>query len=207
MMRASRESGFTLVEVLVAVFAFSLMMGAGSVLLLSTLNTQTLVEERLDRLGKLELLTAHLRADIGASIPRIVSTGRISDSPRSMFGGPPDRDGVILGMVRDGWTNRNAGEDRSELLSVEYRFVGDTLVRRIYERVDPTRRTPKYETVLIEGVDGIELEFLDAGQSAGIWDLVLEAGVPRLPDAVQIRIEFEQGQSLTQSFLVGGRTG
>ena len=130
----SRESGFTLVEILVAVFAFSLMMAAGTGLLLTTLRGQELLDTKLGQLGKLELASAHLRADLGASVPRIISTGRISDAPRSLFGGRPDRDGVFLGLVRDGWTNLQAGEDRSEILSVEYRLVENTLIRRLYER-------------------------------------------------------------------------
>ena len=202
----AREAGFTLVEILVAVFAFSLMMGAGSMLLLSTLRSQSLVDAKLEQLGALEVATAHFRADFEASVPRVVSTGRISDRPRSMFGGAPDRDGVFLGLVRDGWTNLDAQEDRSELLSVEYKLVENNLVRRLYERADPTRRTPKYETVLLEGVERVELGFVDGGVSAPLWDFVVEAGIARLPDAVQVRIDFETGETLSQSFLVGGRT-
>ena len=206
MIQRSPESGFTLVEILVAIFAFSLMMGAGSVLLLSTLRSQAIVESRLDQLGKLELVTAHMRADLGASIPRIVSTGRIGAAPRSLFGGEPDRDGVFLGMVRDGWSNLDALEDRSELLSVEYRLVEGTLVRRLYERADPVRRTPRYETALLENVSDISLQFVDAGIPVSVWGLVQTASVPRLPDSVRFRIEFDNGEALTQSFLVGGRT-
>lgn len=206
MIRHAPDAGFTLVEVLVAVIAFSLMMGAGSLLLISTLNGQRQVDDRLERLGQLEIVTAHLRADLGASVPRIVSTGRIADRPRSLFGGQPDRDGVFLGMVRDGWTNLDAVEERGELLSVEYLLVDQSLVRRLYERADPTRRTPKYETTLLEDVDRIEVAFVEAGVPAPLWELVLEAGVPRLPDAVRLRIEFGSGDTLTQSFLVGGRS-
>ena len=105
----AREAGFTLVEILVAVFAFSLMMGAGSMLLLSTLRSQSLVDAKLEQLGALEVATAHFRADFEASVPRVVSTGRISDRPRSMFGGAPDRDGVFSALYAMGgriWTRR-----------------------------------------------------------------------------------------------------
>ena len=206
MTHRSSEAGFTLVEILVAIFAFSLMMGAGSFLLVTTLNAQDLVDQRLERLGELELASAHLRADLANSIPRIVSTGRISDRPRSLFGGEPDRDGVVLALVRDGWTNLDASEERSELLSVEYRLEDDQLVRRLYERVDPTRRTPRFETILLQGVDRVDLEFIAGGVSAPRWDLALEAGLPRLPDAVRVGIEFENGDVLRQSFLIGGRS-
>ena len=92
------------------------------------------------------------------------------------------------------------------MLSVEYKLVENNLVRRLYERADPTRRTPKYETVLLEGVERVELGFVDGGVSAPLWDFVVDAGIARLPDAVQVRIDFETGETLSQSFLVGGRT-
>lgn len=202
----SKDAGFTLVEVLVAVFAFSLMMGAGGLLLVSTLRSQALVDDRLDRLDRLELVTSHLRADLGASVPRIVSTGRISDEPRSLFGGRPDRDGVVLGLVRNGWVNLEANEDRSEILSVEYRLVGNNFIRRLYERTDPVRRTPRYETVLLDDVDAVRLEFVAAGVSAPLWELAQPSGVPLLPDAVRVQIQFQSGEALVQSFLVGGRS-
>lgn len=202
---SSKEAGFTLVETLIAVFSLGLLMSAGGALVLSILDSQRLVDQRLERLEALELTSAYLQTDLANAVPRLVESEFSVLGPQSFYGGRPDRIGTVLGFVRDGWDNREQAEDRSELLSVRYRFDQGTFTRQVDLRPDRLRATPRAQQVLLEGVTDIQLQFIAAGQSATNWTLVVQDGAPRLPDAVEMTIVFEGGQQLSQSFLVGGR--
>ena len=205
MMRQSLQNGFTLIETLVAVFSLSLLMTAGGALMISTLDSNKLVEERLTRLQALEVATAHLRADLAQTVPRIVESDLAGVGQQSLFGGLPDRNGAVLGLVRGGWANLENAEDRGGLLALEYRVQDDRFVRHVYERPDRTRATPAFQTVLLDGVESVEMGFIDAGLSADQWELVLDGSTPQLPQAVSVDILFETGERLTQTFLVGAR--
>jgi general secretion pathway protein J len=205
MSAGSSEQGFTLVETLISIFLLALMMSAGGAILISTLQTDRVIEERLERLNALELASAHLRSDIAAAVPRRIDTGSRGDQQLSLYGGRANRTGIVLGLVRDGWTNRQSLEDRSELLSVQYHIDNGQLLRRVYERPDVGRRTPHHDLLLLDGVSDVTLEFMAAGQPSGEWGLVLENDTPILPDSIRFEIVFETGQSLSQTFLVGGR--
>lgn len=205
MMMRSSENGFTLIETLIAIFSLALLMSAGGVLLTSTLNSNRLIDQRLERLNALEIASAHLRTDIAAAVPRVILTGTTGRQLLSFYGGEPDRNGVVLGLVRDGWANPQRLEDRGGLLPVEYKVQNGQLLRRVYERPDTARRTPKHDFLLLDGVDEVDLEFVAGDASSDEWGTVLEDGAPRLPDAVRVEIVFETGERLTQTFLVGGR--
>lgn len=203
MTKRAAEAGFTLVETLVAIFALALLMSAGGALLLSTLRSNHLVDARLARVSKLEVATAHLRADLGFSVTRLARSVRTLENGKSFYGGTPNSNDVVLGLVRSGWINIANEDNRSELLGVEYRFRDGQLVRSIYQSPDRTRRTPVSETVLVGGLQSLQVEFIAGGLNVPEWDLTLEADVPVLPDAVTIDMVFETGERLSQSFLVG----
>lgn len=197
------EAGFTLAETLVAVFALAMLMSAGGLLLQSTLNAGQVVKERLARLERFEIMSAHLRADLGGAVARTGRSGNSVQAPQSFYGGAPDRENIVLGLIRSGWTNINNEADRSDLLSVDYRYENGQLIRRIYQSPDRTRQTPEHETVLIEGVARFDIAFFAGGLPANIWGLARQGKVAILPDAVTLEIAFESGEQLTQSFLVG----
>lgn len=199
----SAEAGFSLIETLVAIFALALLMSAGGALLLSTLSSQRAVEARLAQIGQLEVATAHLRADLSFSVPRLARSASTLEDGKSFYGGARGRDDIVLGLVRSGRINIGNQEDRSDLLGVEYRVQDGKLLRRIYQSPDRTRRTPVSETVLVEGLERVEIGFVAGGVTSEMWELVLQAGVPVLPDAVTLVMVFDTGERLSQSFLVG----
>ena len=206
MRRDGPDTGFTLVETLLAVFGLALLLSAGGALLFSTLNSSKLVDARLDQLNRLEIMTAHMRADLGGAVPRSINSVRTGEARKSLYGGEADRDNVVLGLVRSGWLNINNEADRSQLLAIEYKFENGALFRRAYQSPDRTRQTPVYETVLVTGLSDVSIRFSADGQFADNWGLALEGGVPVLPDTVTVEMVFENGGVLSQNFLVGGRS-
>lgn len=200
------EQGFTLVETLIAVFALALMMAAGSAMLLSALSGQEQLRDKSAEIAALDQATALLRSDLGNAIPRVTDTGRAGEGERSLYGGRPGRDGVVLGLVRAGWTNVDAQEDRSELLAVEYLLdENGTLLRRAYRRPDRVRATVSEDMVLLQDLQSLGLTFFGGGQPAAQWGLVPDSTTVQMPDAVEVSMAFGNGEVLVQRFPVGGR--
>jgi len=200
------DAGFTLLETLMAVFILALLMSAGGVLLTSTLDTSRDVEARLEQLRKMEIATAHLRADLANSVPRVSRSVFRHEDGQGFYGGEAGRDGVVLGLLRSGRSNIDNLAARSQLLSVRYKYADGQLIRRIDESPDRTRQTPKYETVLMDGLQSVEILFEENGAALPQWELILEEGVQVLPDAVTVIMTFETGERLVQNFLVGAVT-
>jgi len=65
-----RQRGFTLVEVLIALFIFSLISVGATSALTSSLRGQTQMQERLDEISDLENMRALVRGDMASVILR-----------------------------------------------------------------------------------------------------------------------------------------
>jgi len=200
------QSGFTLVETLAAVFALALMMSAGGMMLLSAIRGHEQVSTRTERLENLERMTAHLQSDLAHSVQRFAESERIGTGERSLYGGAFSRNGVVLGLVRNGWSNFDRTEDRGELQAIEYAIIDDALVRRVFENPHRARSTTHFETVLIAGVERLDIAFELADQTSAVWGDAVPDSLELMPDTVNIVLTFETGEQLAQSFLVGGRS-
>ncbi|MEO1475170.1 MAG: GspJ family type II secretion system protein [Pseudomonadota bacterium] len=201
----SAQSGFTLIETLIAVFALALLMGAGTTMVLSSLRGQGELDLRHARIQAVDRVNAHFRADLERAVPRFVETGRAGEGAQSFYGGDIGRDGIILGIVRNGWSNIDLEEQRGELLVVEYVYDQGTLTRRTVARPDRARRTPVSETELLTDLIDFNIRFFAGGQPAEIWRTAVGGGQVIMPDAVEIVLNFQNDETLTQRFLVGGR--
>ena len=202
---SSDMAGFTLVETLIAVFALALLMGGAATMVLSALRGQTELTERAERLAALDVMSAHLRSDLESAVPRLVDPGRAGLGLRSLYGGEDGRDGVVLGLVRNGWSNFDQVETRGELLVVEYVFEDDRFIRRVAQRPDRARTTPEFETELLNNVEDLSIRFFAGGQPAELWSNAVVNGQPAMPDVVELVLSFPPDEQLTQRFLVGGR--
>ena len=199
----NNQSGFTLVEVLISVFALALLMTTGGVMLNSALAGQAAVEARSESLRELQITRAHLSADIGNALARGTRIQDGGNDRQSFFGGRANRDGAILGLVRGGWTNVGGEQARSELVTVEYELEDNNLMRRVWLRPDRSRFTPAFEEPIMTGVRTIDVSFFAAGEPANEWAYAELDEVPILPDAVTLRITLENGNVSVQKFLVG----
>lgn len=203
MIRSGNQSGFTLIEVLIAVFALALLLTAGGTMLTSALAGQAAVQASSDSLRQLQITRGHLSADINNALPRGTEILRFGTGQQSFFGGRANREGVILGLVRGGWTNVRKREARGDLVTVEYEVENGDLVRRVWLRPDRTRFTPSFEEAILSGVQDVDVTFFASGQPANEWDYVEINGTPLLPQTVTVSITLENGHMSVQKFLVG----
>lgn len=193
-MRPPRETGFTLVEVMVALLAFALMAAAGVALLSAAVATRDSVSASAKALADLQRARTLMAADIGQAAARRVREADGRPEPQAFA---PDAEGALLRLTRTGWINP-AGEARASLQLVEYRVVEGRLERRFFGRLDGARPAPVQ--VLLTGVRDARVTFLSQGAETAAW-----APTPDrpLPDAVRVTLTLPRYGVVSQLFLAG----
>jgi general secretion pathway protein J len=181
-----KRSGFTLVEMLIALTIFGMLTAAGVALLTLTVRTQETSDRLLDEVGQLRRLGALMAADLGQAAPR---PSRDRDGrPRPAFAGSARQ----LALVRHG-----GGE--GALQRTEYRLNGGRLERLAYDRVDGDSRA--IVIPLLDDVRQLRLRYRDReGGWRDAWDPTDASLMPR---AVELLGRDEAHGSLRMLFLVG----
>jgi len=186
------ETGFTLVEVLIALMIFGLIAAAGVAILTFSVRAQTATGKRFDDLSALNRTTALLAGDLGQAI----------DRPARDEGGNrlPAFTGEANGQmrfVRTGWTNVDAAP-RASVQKVAYALDGDTLQRIAYPMVDGAPPLPP--VTLLGKVAGIAARYRYKGAWSDRWDGTQGAA---LPQAAEIVLRRTDGTALRLMLLVG----
>lgn len=195
-MKATDRTGFTLVEVLVALAVFALIASAGTAMLAATADARMSVKASAQRLGDFQRARALMRSDIGQATTRRVRNAD-GTSQTQAFGGASEAQGALLRLTRAGWSN--PGDiPRPSMQQVEYRLVDGRLERRFFARLDGARPEPKQ--VLLTGVSRAGVVFLSKGVESTDW-----TGTPAtpLPDAVRMDLDIKGYGRVSQLFLVG----
>lgn len=186
-------TGFTLVELLIAVLLFGLLSAAAAALLRFGVDARGRTFERLDTLAAVNRTRSLLAADLGQAAPRPWRDAAGAGQP-AFSGG----DGVaLLRLVRRGWRNETAAP-RSSLQRVEYRLNGDRLERISWPMVDGAEANPP--ATLVSGITALRLRFHSEGEWRDRWDPEVS---DQLPDAVELTITAPSVPALRQAFLVG----
>jgi general secretion pathway protein J len=127
------ESGFTLVEMLVALSIFAVLAAAGVGLLRSSVDTQNAVATRVSGSGGLARLQALLASDVAHAV-----------APSSLLAAQPAFVGSSGGfnLLRSGWDNPD-GAPRSDIQQVEWAAASGAVARSgtaLGERSGPQAR-------------------------------------------------------------------
>lgn len=205
-----RQRGFTLLEVLVAVFITS-MISLGVWQVMNTLiDSRDGIERVSGAFRDVQKTVSLLERDLLQAVKRPVKdaygervpalTSRINDAN--------------LTLTRQGWRNP-LGERRSELQRVawEYDDVEERLIRRYWPVLDRTQETESREQELLENVSSLEVRFLEGedqwreqwppgegGQEDAEGEAVLNMPMPR---AVEVVIEHDRFGTLRRVVALG----
>jgi general secretion pathway protein J len=193
--------GFTLVEMLVALFIFSLLAAAGVGALRFTADNQAVVEEHAMRLASFQRTRAILKSDLAQGAERWTRDEQGRPIREAFYGGNPDTGLALLRFVRRGWDNPDH-EPRPSLQYVEYRVTEGRLERRARLGLDGDALSEPQ--ILLEGVRAAAVSFLWGDQ----WIETLPGGpIDPLPQAVRLDLEIDGFGAVTQLFLVTGEAG
>lgn len=191
-----KRNGFTLVELVVALFIFGLLAAASVALLSFSVRAQASAGERLDRIAAERRLSALLSSDLGQALPRVVRD--TSGAPARAFTGTSgNNSGVVLGYVRGGWTNPDEAP-RSSIQRVEIALDRGRLERQAFAMTDGAPAGAP--TLLADKVERVRLRYRDDGDWQSDWSVPSRQALPR---AVELIIKREGDAPLLLAFLVG----
>ena len=203
----SSQEGFTLLEVLVAMAITLFVAVIAYTSLTAAINGAEGARDAAEDLAELQAGLGLIERDIRHMVPRGI-VDEYGDHQAALSGG--DTNDVLLRFTRNGWENP-LGDRRSELQRVEYLYEGEVLKRLSWIVLDRENyEDGLYEDVLFDGIQNIELRFLDGSvtsssstaNSASLGGEWVEhwssmAG-QNLPLAIELVIEFEYWGEVTR---------
>lgn len=186
MSRARAQSGFTLLELLVAMAIFAIIGALAMGGLNTLLGQQETVTKQLERLHRVQRAVRVLSADFSQLTPRYVRDAL--GSPEIPITAPCGANALVC-FSRDGWRNPFAQFARGTLQRSQYRLDDDKLVREYWPIMDRTLTNELREETLLDGVESFELSYLDPGSNE--WQAQwppLQGGGGAMPKAVRITL-------------------
>ncbi|MFK7842718.1 MAG: type II secretion system minor pseudopilin GspJ [Sphingorhabdus sp.] len=190
------SNGFTLVEMMVALFIFAMLSVAGVIMLRSAVDADEVTAGNLGQMAEMQRFVSLMETDLSQALPRTYRDDRGERMPAfsSEVGGIGTS---FLNFTRGGQSNIN-GDARSNLERVEYRLTEGKLERLRNRMTDGGAIDPP--AVLLSNIDSVQLRFRDKrGQWSNDWQIERLAELPRA-----IEIGFEQdGRRYRHLFLVG----
>ncbi len=189
------EQGFTLVELVVALFIFGMLAAAGVGLLAFSVRAQDAAGTRLAAVGDERRLSSLLAADLAQAVPRVTRDAGGASVP-AFSGTNGQGRAPILSYVRAGWTNP-AQRARSGLQRVEIVLAGDRLERHASTITDGNETV--MPTVLADDVERVAARYRTA---TGWSDRFADPRADALPRAAELTLTRKNAAPLTLDFLV-----
>ena len=187
-MSAGRARGFTLLELLVALFITAILFAMGYGSLSQALTSRKEVEEQSARLTAVQQAMRVIEQDLELMQPRpardplgngyeaalVVSQNAApgtsdTSGTSSTSGTSMSQSGPLLTFTRGGWANP-AGLPRSELQRVSYVLRDNQLIRQYLPVMDTTAATTVVERVLLDQVQAVSFQYMDESFAwSSIW--------------------------------------
>lgn len=197
----TKNAGFTLIEIVVAIAIFSFIALGANALLLFVTNSNEVSQLRAQKLETLQRAMLIMERDflqMQQRIPRVQGL----DNELVMTGGEFEfeSDAYGIGFVRGGWRNPELRLKRSHLQNVAYRLQENRLERLHTNYVDSVIGTEPKVRVLLEGVTDFKVEVLKELTQQMNWTDSIEN--TELPVAVSVTITTEAFGEIKRIFLV-----
>lgn len=157
MIRARRQDGFTLIEIILVVLIFGIMSAMAYGGLNSVLKTRTAVEASIERTADLQRAYMRMRNDFQNLALRPIRDN-FGDTQPALVG---SRDNIVE-FTRGGWRNP-LYLPRSSFERVVYRLASDKkLERASYRVLDRAQDTQPARVVLLDKVEDFKLRYMDS---------------------------------------------
>ncbi len=185
-------SGFTLLELLVAMAILGIIAALAFGGLNTVISQEAGTREQAERLAGLQRTLRLMGGDLGGAVPRFVrdALGDPCELPVSADG----RGDYLIRLTRSGWPNPASLPHRGTLQRVQYRVEEDRLIREYWPVVDPVLgQEPRSET-LLTGVTEVRMQFLDEqNEWQPLWPPLRNTGAaaPALPKAIRLTLDLE----------------
>jgi general secretion pathway protein J len=207
-----RARGFTLIEVVIAMFISAIMFAIGYSAINQSLRDRDALntsQQRITEIMRGMRVIAQDFAQIAARPARDLQ-GAGDLQPAVLARGT---DTEIVTFSRTGWSNP-AGIQRPAEQRVRYRFAEESLVREHWLSLDPALNTAPRERILLTKVKAIEIRFLDPAtrEWRTDWPAVTASGplnpmnidlmLRTRPLCIELTIELEDWGRITRLFEI-----
>lgn len=185
-MKRALRSGFTLIEVLVALAVFGVLSLLSYMSLGQTLSNADMLNDRMDRLQSIQRTISFLSSELLQTVPRPIRVelgGAPSPALQSNF-----TSDFALELTHGGWPN-SLGVPRSTMQRTAYRIEDDELIRYHWNVLDRTVNNTPLATLMLTEAESLTFRFLQAnGDWTDQWPPSTAQGSANasLPRAVEI---------------------
>jgi general secretion pathway protein J len=197
--RRARNTGFTLLELLIALAIFALISVIAFTGLRSTIDSRERINAQADRLIEIQRAFDFFRRDLEQAVPRPVRDQLGDFNPNSAFRQVPE--GIVF--TRGGRRNP-LGLERSGLERLGYGLQDGTLVRSRWLALDQPPDPAIEELPLLADVESLNFRFLGPDKHwVEQWPpLNSVSPEPGLPQAVEVTLELPGYGSINRIFLL-----
>lgn len=193
-MMVRKNTGFTLLELLVAMVIFSFMAIMAYGALANIFNSNARISQQEQNLKSLKRAMMIMERDIRQIVMRPSRQGYDQSSPALVSGF--NEEGII-DFTRAGNTNP-LELVRSSLQRVRYTLQEGQLVRKSWNIVDHIGAEP-LEMPLLDDVEAVTFRFLDADKWDVNWDSTRKKA---LPQAIELTIEHKSWGKIVRLFPI-----
>jgi general secretion pathway protein J len=196
--RITRNHGFTLFEMVIAVSIFALMGVVAFTGLSQMTHTGEAVADANKRLSDLQFAVVYFSRDWAQVSPR-----KIRDQYGDEASNIEIEDGSIS-FTRGGWSNQ-FDPTRSTLQRVQYLVVDNQLVRRHWASLDQAPGTQPFQSVLLDNVEQMEVEFFNSSEEpVRTWPEETASGEASNPLVLVFRLDLKDMGQITRILEVPG---
>lgn len=185
--------GFTLLELILAIAAFSLVTAGSLAAINSLVQAREAQLQNAELLQQLQLTNHNLERDITQLVNRDVRTQGLNREPAVL-----GQQGLLRG-TKTGWSNP-LNQQRSNLQRFQYRIDNQQLLREHWVHVDNSGGVPAASTVLLEGINSLQFRYQN---NAREWldDWRPGTGSSELPRAIEVTLELEDESRIRRVFI------
>lgn len=193
-----KNSGFTLLEMLIAIAIFAMLGLASNAVLQTVMKNDEATKDFSERLTKLQQGFGIIGRDLSQMVAR---TPRLTDSERSnvfFMAGPQvlDSESEGISFYRLGWLNPDGILPRGTIQAVAYVQVGDKLERWFFPYPDPEIGSEPIKSPIMNNIESVSYSFFIDDK----WETKVNGKV--MPKAVAIKIHLKDLGSIQRKFLL-----
>lgn len=176
----TKQKGFTLLEILIALTVFSILAIITSSVLYYSFQTKERISQQVNRLTEIQLALTLIQRDTEQTLERPVRGDAMHLF--SAFIGLPH----YLELTRSGIANPYAQEKRSNLQRIAYLCRNNQLLRRTWPVLDSTKREVHEDNLLLNNLSHCQFAYLN--QHLEIYSRWREQANNPLPKAIQFNL-------------------
>jgi len=198
-----KEAGFTLVEVLISLFIFSLIAVGTMTALTQSLQGKERLKSSVSEINQLNAARAIIRADITALTLRPMRDELGGFMPYVLT---TDGD-ALLTFTRRGVENPGGLEARGDLQRIEYHFENGNLIRRTLAHENPAQSPRTFDRILLGDLQDVTYSAMiyqfDSFAKVEGLRIPASAGGEVKPAAILVEITDEFGDVTEHIFELG----